>query len=146
MKIQNDIKHCSLTSLEEDMEISALCRDGNKDPGTSPSTPVMSSSRPPLPSTRKPPSSESTAHTRPVRQLDTALKQFKVSTTASRENLRSSRVDISQVEDQVKTMVTSRPGTPSTAGWRSRPPPENPNWADHWKKIPGPGKTHGPLI
>jgi hypothetical protein len=135
MKLQDDIKHCSTTSLDEDLEISALCRDGNDEPETSPSTPVMSSSRPPLPSTRKPPSSASTAHTKPVSQLDAALKQFKLSTAASRENLRSSRVDISQVEHQVKTMVTSRPATPTKAGWRSRPPPENTNLADQWKKL-----------
>ena len=135
MKLQDDIKHCSSTSLDEDMEISALCKYGNEDPGTSPSNPVIRSSRPPLPSTRKPPSTATTTHTRPVSQLDTALKQFKLSTAASRENLRSSRMDISQVEDQVKTMVTSRPATPTTAGWRSRAPPENSNLADQWKKL-----------
>lgn len=134
-KLQDDMKHCSSTSLDADMEISAACRDNNEDPGPSPSTPVISSSRPPLPSTRKPPSSATTAHTRPASQLDAALKQFKLSTAASRENLRSSRVDISQVEDQVRTMVTSRPSTPTTAGWRSRAPPENTNLTEQWKKL-----------
>jgi hypothetical protein len=130
MKLQDDIKHCSITSLE-DLEISALCGDGDEDLGTSPSTPVISSSRPPLPSTRKPPSSATTAHTRPVSQLDAALQQFKLSTAASRENLRGSRVDISKV----KTLVTSRPSTPTTARWRSRAPPENTNLTDQWKKL-----------
>ena len=43
----------------------------------------------------------STLHTRPVNQLDAALKQFTLSTAASRENLRNSRVDLGQLEEQV---------------------------------------------
>ena len=38
-------------------------------------------------------------------QLDEALKQFKLSTAASRENLRNSRQNLSQMEEQV-TLVT----------------------------------------
>merc|ERR1719186_874232 len=102
---------------------------------TSPSIPVISASRPPLPTMRRPPCSATTAQSRPVSQLDSALKQFKLSTAASRENLRSSRVDISQVEEQVKAMVTSRPSTPTPAGWRSRAPPENRNLTDQWAKL-----------
>ena len=132
--LQNETKSLSETSIANDMEISALCRDDNEEKETSPSIPVMSSSRPPLPTIRRPPCSATTAQSRPVSQLDAALKQFKLSTAASRENLRSSRVDIFQVEEQVKAMVTSRPSTP-TAGWRSRAPPENTNLADQWTKL-----------
>jgi len=124
----------SLSSVDE--ELSALCKENTEEPQeTTPSVPAISSSRPPLPTTRRPPSSATTAQSRPVSQLDAALKQFRLSTAASRENLRSSRVDISQVEEQVKTMVTSRPSTPTPAGWRSRAPAENKNLADQWAKL-----------
>ena len=133
--LQNETRSLSETSIANDMEISALCGDDNEEKETSPFIPVMSSSRPPLPTIRRPPCSATTAQSRPVSQLDAALKQFKLSTAASRENLRGSRVDISQVEEQVKTMVTSRPSTPTPAGWRSRAPPENTNLADQWTKL-----------
>jgi len=124
----------SLSSVDE--ELSALCKDNTDETqGTSPSVPIVNSSRPPLPSIRRPPSSATTAQSRPVSQLDAALKQFRLSTAASRENLRSSKVDISQVEEQVKTMVTSRPSTPTPAGWRSRAPAENKNLTDQWAKL-----------
>ena len=51
---------------------------------------------------RRLPSSATTTYTRPVSQLDEALKQFKLSTAASRENLRNSRQNLSQMEEQVK--------------------------------------------
>merc|ERR1712128_288845 len=134
MKHDDDIK--SLSSVDEDLEISALCKDDTDEPAeTSPSVPIMSSNRPPLPSMRRPPSSATTAQSRPVSQLDAALKQFKLSTAASRENLRGSRVDISQVEEQVKIMVTSRPSTPTPAGWRSRAPAENTNLSAQWAQL-----------
>ena len=132
---QNDTKSLSETSIANDMEISALCGDDNEEKETSPSIPIISASRPPLPTIRRPPCSATTAQSRPVSQLDAALKQFKLSTAASRENLRSSRVDISEVEEQVKAMVTSRPSTPTPAGWRSRAPPENSSLADQWTKL-----------
>ena len=50
---------------------------------------------------RRLPSSATTAHTRPMSQLDDALKQFKMSTAASRENLRNSRQNLDQMEEQV---------------------------------------------
>merc|ERR1712106_1061298 len=134
IKQDDDIK--SLSSVDEDLEISALCKDEPEEPAeTSPSVPIMSSNRPPLPSMRRPPSSATTAQSRPVSQLDAALKQFKLSTAVSRENLRGSRVDISQVEELVKTMVTSRPSTPTSAGWRSRAPAENTNLSAQWAKL-----------
>eukprot|EP00092_Neocalanus_flemingeri_P072385 GFUD01089121.1.p1 GENE.GFUD01089121.1~~GFUD01089121.1.p1 ORF type:complete len:292 (-),score=132.93 GFUD01089121.1:232-1107(-) len=132
---QNDTKSLSETSIANDMEISALCGDDNKEKETSPSIPIISTSRPPLPTIRRPPCSATTTQSRPVSSLDAALKQFKLSTAASRENLRSSRQDISQVEEQVKTMVTSRPSTPTPAGWRSRAPAENSNLVDQWNKL-----------
>ena len=131
--LQNETKSLSESSISEDLEITALCGDVKEEKQPAPSIP--SSSRPPLPTMRRPPSSATTAQSRPVSQLDVALKQFKLSTAASRENLRSSRVDISQVEEQVKAMVTSRPSTPTPAGWRSRAPPENTNLADQWTKL-----------
>merc|ERR1719350_847196 len=134
MGLKNETKSLSESSIPEDMEIQALCGEDKEENQPAPSI-QMSSSRPPLPTMRRPPSSATTAQPRPVSQLDAALKQFKLSTAASRENLRSSRVDISQVEEQVKTMVTSRPSTPTPAGWRSRAPPENTNLADQWTKL-----------
>jgi hypothetical protein len=131
---KNETKSLSESSLAEDTEIQALCGEGKEERKLAPSIPT-SSRRPPLPTMRRPPSSATTAQSRPVSQLDVALKQFKLSTAASRENLRSSRVDISQVEEQVKAMVTSRPSTPTPAGWRSRAPPENTNLADQWTKL-----------
>eukprot|EP00092_Neocalanus_flemingeri_P036842 GFUD01040103.1.p1 GENE.GFUD01040103.1~~GFUD01040103.1.p1 ORF type:complete len:268 (-),score=106.83 GFUD01040103.1:227-1030(-) len=132
---QNDTKSLSETSIANDMEISALCGDDNEEKETSPSIPIISTSRPPLPTIRRPPCSATTAQSRPVSSLDAALKQFKLSTAASRENLRSSRQDISQVEEQVKAMVTSRPSTPTAGGWRSRAPAENSNLVDQWSKL-----------
>jgi len=131
----NDMNSVSDKSDDEDMEIRALCKDDNEEKETPPSIPVISTGRPPLPNVRRPPSSATTAQSRPVSQLDAALKQFKLSTAASRENLRSSRVDISQVEEQVRVMVSSRPSTPVAAGWRSRAPPENTNLMDQWSKL-----------
>eukprot|EP00092_Neocalanus_flemingeri_P056076 GFUD01066405.1.p1 GENE.GFUD01066405.1~~GFUD01066405.1.p1 ORF type:complete len:270 (+),score=119.23 GFUD01066405.1:159-968(+) len=128
---KNDTKSLSETSIGNDM---VWCGDETKENETSPSIPI-STSRPPLPTIRRPPCSASTAQSRPVSSLDAALKQFKLSTAASRENLRSSRQDISQVEEQVKAMVTSRPSTPTPAGWRSRAPPENSNLVDQWNKL-----------
>eukprot|EP00092_Neocalanus_flemingeri_P076532 GFUD01094947.1.p1 GENE.GFUD01094947.1~~GFUD01094947.1.p1 ORF type:complete len:274 (+),score=122.97 GFUD01094947.1:43-864(+) len=128
---QNDTKSMSETSNE--MEV--WCGDDNEEKETSPSIPIINTSRPPLPTIRRPPCSATTAHSRPVSSLDAALKQFKLSTAASRENLRSSKVDISQVEEQVKAMVTSRPSTPTAGGWRSRAPAENSNLVDQWNKL-----------
>ena len=51
---------------------------------------------------RRVPASATTAHTRPMSQLDDALKQFKLSTAASRENLRNSRQDLNQMEEHVR--------------------------------------------
>merc|ERR1719317_955113 len=81
------------------------------------SRPIPSSGRPPLPVTRRHPASASCTMSRPVTELDIALKQFRLSTAASRENLRNSRLDISQMEQQVKTIMTSRPSIPTTGEW-----------------------------
>jgi len=99
------------------------------------SSPISSSGRPPLPATRRHPASASCTMSRPVTELDIALKQFRLSTAASRENLRNSRLDISQMEQQVKTMMTSRPSTPTMGGWRSRAQTENNSSREQWSKL-----------
>merc|ERR1712142_18367 len=128
----------SLSSVDE--ELSALCNENTEEPQeTTPSVPAISSSMPPLPTTRRPPSSATTAQSRPVSQLDAALKQFRLSTAASRENLRSSRVDLEKMEDTVRSIVGSRPssraGTPTPDSWRSRAPPENRQLSEQWAKL-----------
>jgi len=135
-KLEDETQNVSKVSSAEDLEIIALCKDleEEKEP-ISVSNLATSSSKPPLPCSRRPPASASSTLSRPVTQLDSALKQFRLSTAASRENLRNSRVDISQVEQQVKTMVTSRPSTPSTGGRRSRAPPENVYLTEQWAKL-----------
>ena len=54
---------------------------------------------------RRLPSSATTSHTRPMSQLDDALKQFRMSTAASRENLRNSRQNLDQMEEQVDIIL-----------------------------------------
>ena len=80
----------------------------------------MAERPPPFPTTRKPPCSATAVQSRTISELDSALKQFKLSTAASRESLRSSRMDLSQMEESVKTMMRSRPSTPVPERWRSR--------------------------
>lgn len=83
-------------------------------PSPEPLRPVTPAAKPPsgramfLATTPRPPCSATASQTRPLSQLDAALKQFKVSTAASRENLRSSHQDLSQVEEQVRNMTLSR--------------------------------------
>ena len=76
-------------------------------------TPVHS--RPPLPGGARPlphPSSATTAHSRPLTDLDSALKQFRLSTAASRENLRNlgSSRDLSLVGKVARRPPLARPG------------------------------------
>ena len=76
-------------------------------------TPVHS--RPPLPGGARPlphPSSATTAHSRPLTDLDSALKQFRLSTAASRENLRTlgSSRDLSLVGKVARRPPLARPG------------------------------------
>eukprot|EP00092_Neocalanus_flemingeri_P030287 GFUD01032879.1.p1 GENE.GFUD01032879.1~~GFUD01032879.1.p1 ORF type:complete len:187 (-),score=38.88 GFUD01032879.1:180-740(-) len=75
---------------------------------------------PPIPAHRKPPCSATAIQSRTTSDLDSALKQFRLSTAASRESLRSSRLDISLIEESVNTMMRSRPSTPVPERWRSR--------------------------
>ena len=75
---------------------------------------------PPIPRHRKPPSTATAFQSRTTNDLDFALKQFKLSTAASRESLKSSRLDLSEMEESVKTMIRSRPSTPVPERWRSR--------------------------
>jgi len=80
---------------------------------TRPQSLVMSSGRPPPAPGRPPihprttPSSATANVSRPVSDLDSALRQFKLSTAESRESLRTlgSRQDLTQVEERVREAV-----------------------------------------
>jgi len=132
-------RNASENSLDEDLEIQAICKDDKEEEVVTPSVPIIISNRPPLPISRRIPPSATSTQSRPVSQLDAALKQFKVSTAASRENLRISRVDLEKMEDTVRNIVTSRPSsraaTPTPGGWRSRAPPENRQLSEEWAKL-----------
>jgi len=56
----------------------------------------------------KVPSSATASQSRPLSQLDAALKQFKESTAASRENLRSSHQDLNLMKEEVRQVSLSR--------------------------------------
>jgi len=85
---------------------------------TRPQSLVMSSGRPPPgpgrppihPRTTTTPSSATANVSRPVSDLDSALRQFKLSTAESRESLRTlgSRQDLTQVEERVRVLPTSQ--------------------------------------
>ena len=78
---------------------------------------------PPAPTprtSRRPPCSATAIQSRTTNDLDSALKEFKLSTAASRESLKSSRLDLTQMEESVKTMMRSRPSTPLPERWRNR--------------------------
>jgi len=111
---ESEEKHEAISSDEDDNEILAIC--GKEEEEKTPVIPTITTSKPPLPAGRRLPSSATTSHTRPMSQLDEALKQFKLSTAASRENIRNSRQDLSQMEEQVKVELRSRPATPVMAG------------------------------
>jgi len=83
-------------------------------PPTPPTAPL---GRPPLPRGMSTPVSATTYHSRPVSDLDSALKAFKASTMASRENLRAlgSTRDLSLLE-----RVANRPPLARPAEQRSR--------------------------
>merc|ERR1712210_351681 len=83
-------------------------------PPTPPTAPL---GRPPLPRATSTPVSATTYHSRPVSDLDSALKAFKASTMASRENLRTlgSTRDLSLLE-----RVANRPPLARPAEQRSR--------------------------
>jgi len=129
----------SENSLEEDLEIQALCKDEKEEKVVTPTAPIITNNRPPLPTSRRVPPSATSTQSRPVSQLDAALKQFRLSTAASRENLRSSRVDLEKMEDTVRSIVGSRPSsraaTPTPDSWRSRAPPENRQLSEQWAKL-----------
>merc|ERR1712130_601797 len=83
-------------------------------PPTPPTAPL---GRPPLPRGNSTPVSATTYHSKPVSDLDSALKAFKASTMASRENLRAlgSTRDLSLLE-----RVANRPPLARPAEQRSR--------------------------
>jgi len=110
-KAEEEVVQKEQELTDEDKEVLAICGDEKEEP-VSPSVPTITTTKPPLPVSRRVPVSATTAHTRPISSLDEALKQFKMSTAASRENLRNSRQNLDQMEEQVKVMIRSRPATP----------------------------------
>merc|ERR1712198_417463 len=110
-KVEDEIVQKEQELTDEDKEVLAICGDEKEEP-VSPSVPTITTTKPPLPVSRRVPVSATTAHTRLISSLDEALKQFKMSTAASRENLRNSRQNLDQMEEQVKVMIRSRPATP----------------------------------
>ena len=70
--------------------------------------------KPPLPpggSSRRrppPPASATWEQSRPLTQLDSALRNFRSATAESRENLTASRPDISAIEAEVKKSITGK--------------------------------------
>merc|ERR1712198_366851 len=110
-KAEDEIVQKEQELTDEDKEVLAICGDEKEEP-VSPSVPTITTTKPPLPVSRRVPVSATTAHTRLISSLDEALKQFKMSTAASRENLRNSRQNLDQMEEQVKVMIRSRPATP----------------------------------
>ena len=99
---------------------------------------VMAPSEPPAPAPA--PVSATSAQSRPLCQLDSALRQFRQSTAESRENLSISRPDLSLAA--VRASLASRPPLarpappPSTsATWRQRAPPTNPYMEGQWAKL-----------
>jgi len=97
---------------------------------------------PPLPISLPPvPSSATFSASRPISQLDSALKSFKLATAKSRENLLLPRSDIHQVITQssdqhrmARAVNRNCPPTPSTR-WRQKPPPTNSYVDSEWKKL-----------
>jgi len=110
----DEAKNDGNSSDEEDNEIIAICGKSEEEEEKEKAVviPTITTNKPPLPGGRRLPCSATTSHTRPMSQLDEALKQFKLSTAASRENIRNSRQDLSQMEEQVKVQLRSRPATP----------------------------------
>merc|ERR1712203_767447 len=73
----------------------------------SPGRPPPGPGRPPIHPRTTTPSSATANVSRPVSDLDSALRQFKLSTAESRESLRTlgSRQDLTQVEERVREAV-----------------------------------------
>ena len=65
----------------------------------------------PPPSPRKLPCSATAALSRTISELDSALKEFKLSTEASRESLKTCPHEHCQMET-VRIMIRNRPSTP----------------------------------
>ena len=74
----------------------------------------------PPPCRRRPPCSATDVPSRTITELYSGLKEFKLTTAASRESLRTCQHDHCQIEKTVKIMIRSRPSTPVIERWRSR--------------------------
>ena len=87
------------------------------------------------------PSSTTSSQSRPISELDAALRRFNVATVSSRNYLSMSRPDIST--SIIKSTPESRPGRPLmndcpptlSSCWRQRPPPANHYLDSQWKKL-----------
>merc|ERR1719237_174090 len=88
------------------------------------------------------PVSATFSQSRPLTDLDSALREFRSSTAASRENLSNSRSDLSIAA--VRASIASRPplalprGAPPPAAstaWRQKAPPSNPYMENQWAKL-----------
>jgi len=88
------------------------------------------------------PVSATFSQSRPLTDLDSALREFRSSTAASRENLSNSRTDLSIAA--VRASIASRPplalprGAPPPAAstaWRQKAPPTNPYMENQWAKL-----------
>jgi len=110
--VEKEIEDDSRAELEvvEEVKIEVT----SERPPTPPTAPL---GRPPLPRGISTPVSATTYHSRPVSDLDSALKAFKASTMASRENLRAlgSTRDLSLAE-----RVANRPPLARPAEQRNR--------------------------
>jgi len=96
-----------------------------------------------LPEKKVPPPVSTTFYqSRPLSDLDSALREFRTTTAASRENISNSRTDLSIAS--VRASLASRPplalprGAPPPAAstaWRQKAPPSNPYLENQWAKL-----------
>jgi len=112
VKVEEVIDEVKDVPTEEPKEPSIREPDPSPTPSPPPPRPITPASKPPvapraafLAGTGRPPSSATASQSRPISQLDVALKQFKESTMASRENLRISQQDLREVEQVVNSTV-----------------------------------------
>ena len=93
----------------------------------------------PLKSPPLAPSSATSIQSRPISQLDSALKSFKLAAAKSRENLLLPRPDVFLAShlfsgQTAKGVTRNCPPTPFTR-WRQKPPPPNSYVDSEWKKL-----------
>ena len=84
-------------------------------------------------------SSSTYRHSRPISELDTALKSFQVAAAESRKSISKANIsaDIYQPTTQplsASSLTLNCPATPSSC-WRQKPPPPNNYLDSEWKKL-----------